>query len=137
MRARIRTAISRHLHSTRPDHMQILFENRPLRLRAGTASWLHLQLDGQPDEAGLSVLGPPVLAGRVLACLAVAAGQGTDQLDSDTDWLTTALSWRYFGPVCLGGLRAASVPVPARLSGPGLYTACFAAPLLPLSRRQS
>lgn len=133
MRSPIRTAISRHLHTARPPHLQLMFENQPVRLQPDAASWLHLQLDWQQDDSLLPLLDRPASSGRLLACLAVAAGQGTDHLDADTDWLEAALSWRCFGPVCVGALQAVSAGVPARLSGPGLYTACFAAPLLPVS----
>ena len=133
MRSQIRTAISRHLHEARPAHLQLMFENRPLRLQPDAASWLHIQLDWQQPDAGFALLDQPGPSGRLLACLAVAAGGGTTRLDEDSDWLAAILSWRCFGPVCLGGLTAAQTPVPARLSGPGLYTACFAAPVLPVT----
>ena len=134
MRNQIRTAISRHLHDRRPADLQLIFENRPLRLRADAASWLHIRFDWQAQDTGFALLAPSGPSGRLLACLAVEAGGGTARLDRDADWLVTTLSWHCFGAVCLGGLVAASAAVPARLSGPGFYTACFAAPVLPVTR---
>lgn len=130
MRTVVRTALLRHLHDARPAGLQILFENRPVRLRPEAGGWLHLHLDWQTADPAYFLLGGPSVQGRLLACLAVSAGQGTDRLDADTDWLAAALSFRCVGPVCLGALQAAAGPVPPYLSGPGLYTVCLAAPFV-------
>lgn len=130
MRVDVRTALLRHLHDTRPAGLQILFENRPVRLRPDASGWLHLHLDWQTADPAFSVLDGASVQGRLLACLAVSAGQGTDSLDSRTDWLAAALAFRCIGPVCLGALQAAAGSVPPNLSGPGLYTVCLAVPFV-------